>query len=254
MDFENILNILKQDFNNRVALKKRKEGVYQLFAPMYHEDGDMIEIFLTLNGDGKIRITDLAMTLMRLTYSYEIDTPNKERIYKLILSQNHINEDNGKLYIDVSEDDLYSGILQLAQVIAKISNMKIYKRELIRSLFMEMLTEFIMTELKDYGPMPDYYPIEGHEEYKVDFCFNHRPRPIYLFGVPDSAHARLATISCLKFQTEKLKFRSVAVLEDLDLLGKKDQARLMSAADKEFPSLDDFQENSKRYLERELAK
>jgi len=251
MNLENILNTLKEDFNNRVTLKKRKEGVYQLFAPIFHEDGDMLDIFLTANGNGKIRISDMAMTLMRLTYSFEIDTINKERIYKLILTQNHVNENDGKIYLDVNEEDLYSGIVQLSQVIAKVSNMRLYKREVIRSLFMELLSEYIMTELKDFEPKPDFYPIEGHEEYKVDFCFNHRPKPIYLFGVPDSAHSRLATISCLKFQNENYKFRSIAVLEDIDLLGKKDQARLMSASDKEFPSLDDFKENARKFLERE---
>jgi hypothetical protein len=92
----------------------------------------------------------------------------------------------------------------------------------------------------------------GHEEYEVDYCFNSRPRPIYLFGVNNNANARLATISCQKFISEKIKFSSLIILEDLDLIGKKDQSRLMAAADKQFPSFEDFEKLSAEYIEREL--
>jgi hypothetical protein len=85
----------------------------------------------------------------------------------------------------------------------------------------------------------------------VDFCFNDRPRPVYLFGVNNSSNSRLATISCQRFIADKIKFSSLIVLEDLDVLGKTDQARLMSAADKQYPSLDEFKEHAEEYLERE---
>ena len=252
MDIENIINNLKSEFNDRISLKERRENIYQIFLPIYHEDGDMFEIFIQPGKNDEIRICDLGMTLMRLSYSYEIDTPNKQKIFNQILSQNLVLFQDGNIFIDTPLEKIYSSIMQLSQVISKVSNMKLYKREMIRSLFMEMLAEYIMSELKEFKPKQNYYPIEGHEEYLVDFCFNHRPKPIFLFGVPDSTHARLATISCLKFQNEKIPFRSAIVLEDLDNLGKKDQARLMSASDKEFPSLDDFKEKSVKFLVREI--
>jgi hypothetical protein len=253
MDSQTALQHLRDGFKNRISFRERRKNIYQLIAPLYHEDGDMVDLYVEVpeNGSNWIRVSDFGKTLMRLSYSFEIDTPNKEKIYRQIVSQNHVSEANGTLYIEVSPDDLYAGTLQLYQVIAKISNMKLYRREVIRSLFFELLTEFVMTKLPRFRPQQDYYPIPGHEEYKVDFCFNGRPKPIFVFGVSDASHARLATISCLKFQTENIPFRSAIVLESLDVMGRKDQARLMSAADKEFPSLGDFQENAEKYLERE---
>ena len=252
MEKDEILKILQREFNSRISLQEKRKNIYQIILPIYSEDGDMIDIFIDLNNENKIIVSDFAKTLMKLSYSYEIDTSNKEKIFHKILSQNFVKYDNGKIYVETGIEDLYSSVMQLSQVIAKVSNMKLYKREVIRSLFFEMLTEFIDTELKKYEPVKEFFPLEGHEEYKVDFCFNHRARPVYLFGVPDSAHARLATISCLNFQKEKLNFKSAIVLESLDILSKKDQMRLMSASDKEFPSLDDFKENAIKYLEREL--
>jgi len=213
----------------------------------------MMDIFLTEapNAD-HIRITDFGLTLMRLSYSFDINTPNKEKIFNRILAENSIQNENGILYMDVNPQYFYYGLLQFAQAISKVTNMRLYKREVIHSLFFEMLEDFIMTKLQKYNPVKKFYPIKDHEEYEVDYCFNHRKRPIYLFGVNNTANARLATICCQKFIAEKLNFTSLIVLESLDVISKKDQARLMSAADKQFPSLEDFQKHAEEYMEREL--
>ncbi|PIY49002.1 MAG: hypothetical protein COZ06_15110, partial [Armatimonadetes bacterium CG_4_10_14_3_um_filter_66_18] len=77
--------------------------------------------------------------------------------------------------------------------------------------------------------------------------------PLYLFGVKDNSRARLATISCLEFQRNKLPFRSMVVHEDFDKIGRKDTTRLTSACDKQFTSLEDFRQNAVQYLERETT-
>lgn len=249
---EKYINRVKEQFNNFFSLKEKRENILQVFAPLYHADGDMMDIFLSeIPERNLIRLSDYGLTLMRLSYSFDIDTPNKEKIFNKILAENSIQNENGNLYIDVQPEYIYHGLMQFAQVISKVTNMRLYKREVIHSLFFEMLEEFIMTNLQKYNPQKKYYPIPDHEEYEVDYCFNHRRRPIYLFGVNNSANARLATISSQKFIAEKLNFSSLIILEDLDVIGKKDQARLMSAADKQFPSLEDFQKLAEEYIERE---
>lgn len=249
---EKYINRVKEQFNNFFSLKEKRENILQVFAPLYHADGDMMDIFLSeIPERNLIRLSDYGLTLMRLSYSFDIDTPNKEKIFNKILAENSIQNENGNLYIDVQPEYIYHGLMQFAQVISKVTNMRLYKREVIHSLFFEMLEEFIMTNLQKYNPQKKYYPIPDHEEYEVDYCFNHRRKPIYLFGVNNSANARLATISSQKFIAEKLNFSSLIILEDLDVIGKKDQARLMSAADKQFPSLEDFQKLAEEYIERE---
>ncbi|MBU0517542.1 DUF1828 domain-containing protein, partial [bacterium] len=125
------LELLKKQFNHQIFLRERRVGIFQLVAPLFHEDGDMIDIFLeNVNGDhGKIRICDHGMTLMRLSYSFDLDTPNKERIYQKILSENMISEHGGNIYLDIEPTSLYPAILQFAQTVAKITNMQLYKRE-----------------------------------------------------------------------------------------------------------------------------
>src|ERR1039457_3503358 len=62
------LDLLKQQFNGHVAFRERRPGVLQVLAPLFHEDGDMVDIFLDepVNGSGKVRIGDHGLTLMRL--------------------------------------------------------------------------------------------------------------------------------------------------------------------------------------------
>jgi len=251
----NYLDLLREQFNNQVAFRERRPGVFQLIAPLYHEDGDMVDIFLEMtNGQQQyIRISDHGMTLMRLSYSFDIDTANKERIFQKILSESRINEDNGNLFLETKVESLYPSVLQFAQTVAKVTNMQLYKREVIQSLFFEMLTEFVESSLIKYHPHPNGFPLPSRDDLEVDFHFDIKPRPVFLFGVRDYAKARLVTISCLEFQRAKIPFKSFVVHEDFESLGRKDRSRITSAADKQFISLDDFKENAEQVLEREAA-
>lgn len=250
----NYLDLLKTQFNNRVAFKEKRPGLMQLYGPLYHEDGDMVDIFLeSKNGNGKIRVCDHGMTLMRLSYSFEIDTPNKERILNKILAENHVLEENGNIYIDTAPESLYPAVLQFAQTVAKISNMRLYKREVVQSLFYEILEEIVLEKLNKYNPTSHVFPLPKRDDLEVDYQFDIKPHPVYLFGVKDTAKARLASICCLEFQRAGLKFKGFAVHEDFDVLSRKDRNRITSATDKQFVSLDDFRQNAVQVLEREAA-
>jgi hypothetical protein len=105
-----------REFNGHVAFRERRPGVVQVLAPLFHEDGDMVDIFLDepVNGSGKVRIGDHGLTLMRLTYTYDLDTENKQRIFNRILSENRIQEQDGRLYIEAEPERLYPALLHFA--------------------------------------------------------------------------------------------------------------------------------------------
>src|SRR5208283_4235048 len=129
----------------------------------------------------KVRVCDHGMTLMRLSYSYDVDSPNKERILERIVSEDGVSDGNGNLYIDAPAEELCPAILQLAQTIAKVSNMRMYRREVIHSLFFESLAEVVETRLQRFNPRRPYFPLPDQEEYEVDYCFNDREKPVFLF-------------------------------------------------------------------------
>lgn len=249
MDKEILEGILKPQFKDFFRVEYKRPDLLQLLLPIYHPDGDMMDIFIEEAGN-KFAISDYGLTLMRLSYEYDIDTPNKEKILRKILAESCMENESGNLKLYTSIERLVPAILQFTQAIAKIGNMKLYKKEVIHSLFFEMLDDFIMGNLAKYNPKKKYIPIPGHDEYEVDYCINSRPRPIFLFGINNNNNARLATISCQKFISDKIPFRSFMILESLGCVGNKDLMRLMSAADKQFPDFSDFEKNAEAFIER----
>lgn len=251
---EVIFATIKQNFNNRISFRDRGNNIYQVIAPFYHEDGDMYDLFLDINNyNSLIRVCDHGLTLMRLSYTYELDTPKKEEIFFQILNDNNIENDNGNLYLEVPTEQLYTAILRFTQVISKISNMQLYRREVIRSMFYDDLREFVLDEFSSLSPVSNYLPIPEREDLEVDFCFQNAPKKLFLFGVKDNAKARLVTISCLEYMRNTIPFRSIVVHEDFEALSTKDRKIITNVVDKQFTDFSDFKNTAKDYLERELA-
>ena len=247
------IELLKDQFNQRLQLVEKRPGISQLLVPLFHEDGDMVDIFLEGLGSDRVRICDYGMTLMRLSYEYEVDTPNKQRILAKILVENGLEEDDGNLFLETPPRQLYPAILQFAQTVAKVGSMRNFKREIIASLFYELLEDFTMTELQDFHPQKGVLPLADRDDLEVDYSFPMNGTTLYLFGVKDVSKARLTTISCLEFIRHNLPFRSVIVHEDFDALPRKDRSRLTSACEKQFTDLDDFRSGALQFLEREKA-
>lgn len=254
------IELLRAQFGDFVRLEEKRPNIQQVVAPLYHEDGDMMDVFLDLpkdadlSADRRIRLSDHGMTLMRLSYTFDLDTPNKEKIFQRILLENGVSEDAGEIYMEAGAESLYPALMQFSQAIGKVCNMRLFRRETLNSLFEEMLEEFIQGTLVRYQPTPSVCPIPERDDLEVDWQFKPNGTPLYLFGVKDNARARLATISCLEFQRNKLPFRSMVVHEDFDKIARKDKTRLTSACDKQFTSLDDFRQNAEQYLQRETGR
>ena len=103
------------------------------------------------------------------------------------------------------------------------------------------------------GPKRCFVPLPERDNLEVDWALAARGRTFYLCGVRDVGKARLTTIAFLEFQRARLPFAGVVVHEEMTALPKRDQIRITSAADKQFPSLDDFLRNAQSFFEREAA-
>lgn len=244
MNISEILNIIRDRSSKGFDIYERRPGKYQLIVPILHEDGDMIDIYLQDSPKGKnsIRICDFGMTLMRLSYTYEINTPSRHRILENILINNGINIDGGSIYLDINLEFLYEGILQFAGGIQKICNMRYWSREIIRSTFYEDMRTYISTELARFKPLPDQVPLDTYDIINVDWSLEHNKHKFYLFGIRGNEKAKRAAISLLEFQKAHLQFISLIVHEDMEELGKKERVYLTKNADTQYPTLNDFQE------------
>lgn len=126
-----ILKDIKTNFNNKVSLKEKRPGIYQLFLPIFHEDGDMVELFITPNDRNGYLLCDYGLTLQRLAYSYDIDTENKEAILEKILKENGLTEEDGNICMPTKRETIYTDILHITQAFSKVGSMKFFKRSVI---------------------------------------------------------------------------------------------------------------------------
>jgi hypothetical protein len=248
---EDILTYIKSDFNGRVSIKEKRPGIYQLLLPIYHEDGDMVDIFIKQKENDKYTLCDFGLTLQRLSYTYDIDSENKESILQRILLENSLSEEEGNICLDTKPETIYTDIMHITQAYAKIGSMRYFKREVIENLFYEMLDDFISKDLQEFKPQKKVMPIPNRDDLEADYSFSPNGHPVYLFGVKDAFKARLATISCLEYRMQKLNFRGWVVNEDFEKLPRKDRSRLTNTIDKQFTSFDEFKVNAKEFLERE---
>ena len=248
---EDILKYIKSDFNGRVSIKEKRPGIFQLLLPIYHEDGDMIDIFVTQTDKENYKLCDYGLTLQRLSYTYDIDSENKESILQRILLENNLIEQEGNICLNTKPETIYTDIMHITQAYAKIGSMRYFKREVIENLFYDMLDEFIVKDLQEFKPQKKVLPIPNRDDLEADYSFSPNGHPIYLFGVKDAFKARLATISCLEYRMLKLNFRGWVVNEDFERLPRKDRSRLTNTIDKQFTSFDEFKANAREFLERE---
>jgi len=248
------LDDLKEKFNNRIEFKEKRPGILQVYVPIYREDGDMYDIFIEKSQqNGLIKICDHGLNLMRLSYDYEIDTDKKEEVFHKILNQNQLIEDEGNIYIETDSENLYSAFMQYIQGVSKISSMQYFKKEVIRDMFYENLKDYIHETYEKYNVQDKYYPIEEKTEYEVDYLFDVKPYPVYVFAIKENIKAKNVAISCRQFLLENLNFKSVVVYENMESISKLDIKRVTSAVDKQFPSLQDFKDNSNPYFIKSIA-
>lgn len=251
---DTIVAALGSQFNKHVRLSERRPGIFQVHAPLFHEDGDMLDIFVEPTGDDTLRVCDYGMTLMRLSYNFDLDTDNKQRIFAELIKKNNVefDERDGNIYIEATPESLCPALLQLSQTIAKVSSLEVLKREVVSGLFFEMVDDFIAKHLQEFNPQLRAMPL-GRDDLEVTCAFHIKPHPVYLYAVRGSAQARLAALVFLECQRAEMMFKGYVVHDNFESLSTKDKSRITSAADKQFINFEDFRERSRSTLLRDVA-
>ncbi len=243
------INSVRKSLNTPLSagfdLYERRPGKHQLILPILHEDGDMVDIYLqdSPKGEGYVRISDFGLTLMRLSYTYDISTDTRHRIFDSILINNGVGNEEGNLYLDAPLDKLSEGILQFAGCAQKVCNMRYWSREIIRSAFYDDLEAYITAEMKAFTPVANPFPLP-ELPISVDWSLTYRNASFYVFGVHSNDKAKNVAVALLEFKNASLLFISLVVHEDMEALGKKENIYLTRNADKQYPGLADFQQTS----------
>lgn len=234
-------------FGRYAELEQIESGVYRLYAPFFHEDGDMYSIYLEVVGD-QVIIRDYGNAIMRVGYTFDVNTETRQNILNRIVTSNMAEMDDGEILLRSNVAGAPEAVMRFAQVVSKVSSIDMLSREVARSMFYDALRDFIVGGLSRFNAQPKVCPTSD-PDLTVDYVINGRV-PLFLFGVKDDSKASRVMISCLDFQKRGLPFSSIVVHEDFESLSKFNRRQITNISDKQFTTFDDFKTEGEAFLDR----
>lgn len=238
------LEILKTSYNNGISFEKIKENVYRVIASFYHEDGDAIDIFIK-EFDGNLYITDYGMTLMKLSYLFELDTETKKDVLNSIILYNYLDNKDGELQMKTSVTSFSEDLNQFCLAVAKVTNIEILSKNLIASMFNEILDNYFEKYIKEkYNFVRNFKPLPDSDitiDYKIEV--KGLNIPLFVFPIKTSLQAVRMAYDCAEMKEKKVKSVNLAVCEDMSKIEKKDFRRMNAQSMKCYLDVNEFEEN-----------
>ena len=251
MDIKALQKNISEGFHKNIFLKEKRPNLYQVFLPFYYPDGDMIEIFLEINGNNII-IQDMGMTLMRLSYNFDLNSKNKKKVFNEILNNYQMEESEGNLKIIASCDEIFSYLIQFIQVVIKISDLEFLKREVVRSLFYEYFEKFIIIDLENFKPIKEFYPdFDTEKQYPAPYAIPIKNKdPFCIYPIASDDKCNESTITVQHYELHNFKPETMAVFENQESIGRKPLARLSNVVGKQFSTLTGNELRIEEYIKK----
>lgn len=252
-----IPELVRKSFCGHAEAREERGGEYRLMGPFYHEDGDMITIFLrpSPHRPGWVRICDKGDALMRLSYYLDL-TPARERILQALLVHHGAQEEDGELWLECpgTPEELFAGVQRFVALVQKVCSLRWWRREIVRSAFYEDLHRFVFSRLEHFDPKENFHPLPDIQEVSVDYALKGARKRVFLYGVGSEDKAKSTAISLLEILKQyEEPFVSMVVYEDMEKISAKTRRVLTRNADKQFPSLRDMEEMGVQEVERLAA-
>ncbi|CAA2107706.1 DUF1828 domain-containing protein [Variovorax paradoxus] len=229
-------------FCKDVAVQQRAAGI-AVSLPIVGRDGDHLTAYVN-EATGGWRVSDMGATLMRLSYENDLAkllTGARDRLYKTVLKESGLDEDDGEIYIEVPAAELTRGLFALGQGVTRIEDLGLWTRGRVENTFQDDLRGVVI-EAAGADSVIENYEVPGlpsAENYPVDFYVKTPREPLYVFGVQNRDKARLATIILQHLASQRARFNSMIVYADIDEIAGPDQKRLMLAANDSVPSIEE---------------
>lgn len=256
-----IENAIMKSFRTKVCheIDLLPEGLnrYVVSTPFEYDDGDCLEIVLR-ERDGNWVLADEGTTYMRLTYDLDekdLHRGTRQKVIANALTAFGVEDRDGELVLPVPEERFGDALFSFVQAILKVNDVSYLTRERVRSTFREdfraFLADAIPADRLDFDWRHEEHDPKGI--YKADCRVNHQRTPLMVFALVGDGRTRDATIALLQYEKWGLPFRSLAVFEDQQAIGRNVLARLTDVCDRQYSSLGGNRDRIGRFLTEAVA-
>ena len=220
-----------------------RRGQLMVSLPFEGRDGDHPVVHLSQEGEGW-RLSDLAKTLMRLSYENDLSkllSGARGKLYEQVLRECGVSDQDGELVVKAGAEELVQGLFRLGRCICRLEDLGLWSRGRVESTFYDDLNSVLRDVVGGDRLIRDYVDpdVPASENYPIDFYVQGARAPLYLFGVKGADKARLTAITLQHLKTYAGNFDSLVVVNDLGDVSKADIERLAKVANDMVFGLDD---------------
>ena len=223
------ISTIEQDFIDKVStqISLSADGTdrFRVLTPFQFEDGD--ELVIVLKKEGKRwLLSDEAHTYRHLAYDIDeklLYSGNRWKLISKARAMFEVEDRNGELILDVSDQDYGEALYDFVQALLKITDVSYLSRERVKSTFMEdfhaLLHEKVAPARMDFGWHDPERDPSG--KYTVDCRINGMPEPFLVYALANDNKARDATIALRCFKDWGMQFNSVGIIKDEKAISRR---------------------------------
>lgn len=213
----------------------RPGKVAQLSVPAYWADGDASAVYFQPSQmEGRVRVTDLAHTIMRYSYEHEVDS-NAMHFFEGLAESNGFELERQEIWAEIDEDtELVGAVLGMVQIQAQVDGYLTQKaqestgsgtRENFRRLVLEALRAEFREALKEGVRSPHA------EGFDLEAVLEIHERKLAVAPIPSDIEAERAVANRYHWaqHDEGRRLLWFAVPRDLNTLSTKTRSRLHEA-------------------------
>jgi hypothetical protein len=227
-----------------VRLRTTPQGFTQIVTPFTFSDGDVFQLYPAEGSAGSVQLTDYGHTFMHLSYENDIGKfreGTRGKLFDQVLAESGVRQEDGKLVLDTSIEDLGGSILKFGQTITRIYDLTFLNRSRAASTFYEDLKEVLYGLVDGSKITPDFVLPDRPDarDYAIDYRIEgKREQHLFVLGIASRDKARLATIVLEHWLRFSIPFDSLLIFQDQTEIPRGDLARLSNAAGDMVASLD----------------